>query len=242
MRSDWYSPPICEEDFSNLLWGQNGSGGNVKRAENQTVGGDVTTCSLSRENRHISSSCHQATSCLCPTRRITSRLSGWGTFQEEDEDSKSLRDVPVSLVGWSDRIISNRKLYFAVAHVQTIDLFSWLFETSPTFVDTSIDGTHHLWVRWDTLIIGEKKIFTKKEDWVGQWTWTFGFSIIKISAKEIPKDKKARTCYEVARDLFPPRVLARLEYFPPITVTTMATIETWLVDHSASHSSHLSAF
>ena len=98
--------------------------------------GDVTTCSLSRENRHISSSCHQATSCLCPTRRITCRLSGWETLQEEDEDSE--KDVPVSLVGWSDRIISNRKLYFAVAHVQTIDLFSWLFETSPTFADTSV--------------------------------------------------------------------------------------------------------
>ena len=109
--------------------------------------GDVTTCSLSRENRHISSSCHQATSCLCPTRRITCRLSGWGTFQEEDEDSESLRDVLVSHVGWSDRIISDRKLYFAVAHVQTIDLFSvaiWNISNSPAFADTSV---------WDASII-----------------------------------------------------------------------------------------
>ena len=51
--------------------------------------------------------------------------------------------VPVSHVGWSDRIISRRKLYFAVAHVQTIDLFSWLFETSPTFADTCF-GTDQL--------------------------------------------------------------------------------------------------
>ena len=34
---------------------------------------------------------------------------------------------------------------------------------------------------------------------------------------------------------FLPWVLARPEYFPPITVTTKATTETWLVDHSASH-------
>ena len=42
--------------------------------------------------------------------------------------------VPVSHVGWSDRIISRRKLYFAVAHVQTINLFLWPFKTVPVFL------------------------------------------------------------------------------------------------------------
>ena len=144
--------------------------------------GDVTTCPLSRENRHISSSCHQATSCLCPTRRITCRLSGWGTFQEEDEDSE--KDVPVSLVGWSDRIISNRKLYFAVAHVQTIDLFSvaiWNICNSPAFADTSVLGCINysviiitVWVRWDTLIIGKKYSPKRRLRWtVDMDIWIF---------------------------------------------------------------------
>lgn len=71
-------------------------------------------------------SCHPATSCLCPQ-------DGWGGGHGVDEGGQMGR-VPVSHVGWSDRIISRRKLYFAVAHVQTINLFLWPFKTVPVFL------------------------------------------------------------------------------------------------------------
>ena len=42
------------------------------------------------------------------------------------------------MFGLWDGIISNRRLYFAVAHVQTINLFSWPFKTVSAFLTSSL--------------------------------------------------------------------------------------------------------
>ena len=104
---------------------------NVKRARNKTVGRHhVLAARFPGKIGTSPPSCHPATSCLCATRWM-------GRIWESFNKNWRLLGVPVSHVGWSDRIISNRRLYFAVAHVQTINLFSWPFKTVPAFLNVT---------------------------------------------------------------------------------------------------------